>query len=576
MEPNVDPGGWGEGCGGDPSDATLTATFAPLLGRRLALCVSGGADSIALMHLVARWAGLPHVEAAWRNYEPQQMGAGRDPAAARMPMPMPPTLAVEAEWATRRIQSSCDAPHEPPCWPPIVVLTVDHGLRAGSTEEAVFVKHAARRLGLPHQTLAWTGAKPRTGLQQAAREARYRLLSEVLEAEWWARLRAGDGACGDAGAGKSGRRVLVTAHHLEDQAETFLMRLARGTTLDGLAAMRTLETFWMAPGPGRAYRSCYQVCRPLLGVPRTALKAYLHHQGQTWREDPSNADPVYERVRVRSALPVLAGLGIGVKAIGLTAARLELSRENLRSRVEDDVREALVQVEPGIYGRLRRSALAGLPLDRVMRVLRAVLAAYGGAASPPEYRQLVVLAEGLREGKAIGKQTLAGCVLAPPSARRGGLDGDVLVWREPGRLTATGVPLAPGHFVDWDGGRFRVEARSAAPDTVMVGALGGEGWREVRRRVPSLELVHFPTGAPQTLPAIRNGADLIAVPGLGGTWVGAQGDSQGVPGAGPEAVHRAIGQEWDAAFGLTDRLYNAEFTGVRTALDEAGGRDGCS
>jgi tRNA(Ile)-lysidine synthase len=141
----------------------------------VALAVSGGSDSVALMTLVAEWA------------------------TARA---TPPRLAV---------------------------LTVDHGLRAGSADEARRVVGWAEARRLAAHVLTWTGAKPSTGIQAAAREARYRLMRQ------W---------CDDHGFGP-----LVTAHTLEDQAETVLMRLARGSGVEGLAAARAASPADRSAGP---------------------------------------------------------------------------------------------------------------------------------------------------------------------------------------------------------------------------------------------------------------------------------------------------------------------------------------
>src|SRR5690606_24842602 len=128
----------------------------------------------------------------------------------------------------------------------------------------------ASALGLAGAMLEWQGDKPTTGIQARARQARYDLLI---------------GWCTDNRAG-----ALVTAHSLEDQAETFLMRLARGSGADGLAAMR----------PAREDRIA--ILRPLLGVSRARLRSTLTAAGQHWLEDPANRDPRFERVRWRTTL----------------------------------------------------------------------------------------------------------------------------------------------------------------------------------------------------------------------------------------------------------------------------------
>lgn len=545
--------------------SALDVTFAPLVGRRLALCVSGGADSMALLHLIAVWAQSPRVQAAWNELEHcHQSGAA--PESAGGLMPMPPTFEIEPNWLASATTAA------PLAWPPVVVLTVDHGLRSGAAEDAAFVKHQSARLGFPHQTLVWSGAKPKTGVQLAAREARYRLLSEVLEAEWWGQRRGGAGPFLAPFESDSTdvpeeaprrpqpktKRILVTAHHQEDQAETLLMRLGRGTTLDGLCAMRTLEPFWIPPGRSRSYISGYEVARPLLGVSQASLKRYLSARGLGWCEDPSNDDLAYERVRVRKAFPMLAELGIKPAKIAMAATRLGTARDNIRSRIEIDVSDAVVWQPWGLFARLRSAVLSGKPLDQVLRVLRYVIMAHAGNTATSEYTQLVDVAERLRAWVRIEKLTMGGCVLAPPVRRMNYPSNDLLVWREVGRLAKDDVSLEPGHYVDWDGGRFRVEAQLGAPCPVSVRPLGESAWRDLRLRVPALSPLALPRDAVQALPALWVGTSLVSVPWLNPESLELVPDSAGLD-------LDDVAGKLDAAFGLSHRLYNARFTGSRWA-----------
>ena len=164
--------------------------------------------------------------------------------------------------------------------PDLTVLTVDHGLRAESREEAAMVARMAESSGLRHAILTWTqGASQSGGLQERAREARYDLMAAYCHAH-------------DIPA-------LVTAHHLDDQAETFLMRLKRGSGLDGLAAIPE-ESVW----------SGIAVLRPLLDMPKARLAATLVAAGLGWAEDPSNRDERFERARMRADGEALAKLGL--------------------------------------------------------------------------------------------------------------------------------------------------------------------------------------------------------------------------------------------------------------------------
>src|SRR3990170_8867283 len=218
---------------------------------RLALAVSGGPDSLALMQLVARWRDA--------------CGAG----------------------------------------PELSVLTVDHGLRPGSREEAELVKRIASERGLRHAILTWVVGENRfASLQARARTARYDLMAGYCHAH-------------DIPA-------LVTAHHLDDQAETFLMRLKRGSGLDGLAAI-----------PEKGAWAGIAILRPLLDVPKARLVAPLDAAGIAFVFDPSNLDLRFERVRMRGSADALASLGLTPEASASALPRIRRAREALDHAAQD-------------------------------------------------------------------------------------------------------------------------------------------------------------------------------------------------------------------------------------------------
>jgi tRNA(Ile)-lysidine synthase len=177
--------------------------------------------------------------------------------------------------------------------PAPIVLTVDHGLRPDSAKDAKAVLQAAKKLGLEAHLLQWKGAKPKSDIEAAAREARYRLMGE-----WCAKHKIG---------------ALYLAHTLEDQAETFLLRLARGSGLDGLSAMQEVAPFPL-PGYGEL-----KLVRPLLSVTRAQLRAYLKKSGLEWRDDPMNEDPRFARVRIRQSWPQLEEIGLSPTRIAAAA-----------------------------------------------------------------------------------------------------------------------------------------------------------------------------------------------------------------------------------------------------------------
>src|SRR3984885_15373271 len=175
--------------------------------------------------------------------------------------------------------------------PRLIAVTVDHGLRAEAKSEALDVKRLARTLELPHRTLRWSGTKPKTGLPAAERDARYRLLAQA--------------------ARSSGATHILTAHTRDDQAETLLMRMLRGSGIAGLAAM-ACET----------ERDGVVLARPFLHVSKSKLVATLKRAKVGFADDPTNRDTHFTRPRIRAVMPVLAAEGGDARNLARLASRL--------------------------------------------------------------------------------------------------------------------------------------------------------------------------------------------------------------------------------------------------------------
>lgn len=227
----------------------------------------------------------------------------------------------------------------------VTALTVDHGLRAAAAAEAAGVAAHCAALGVPHTTLRWEGDKPRGNLQAAARAARYRLM-----ADWCA---------------AHGIALLLTAHHADDQAETLLMRLQRGSGSAGLAGIRAVRP--LAPG--------VTLLRPLLGVRRAALAAMVAAAGWTPVDDPSNADPRFDRTAARALLAQLPTLDV-VRLAG-TAAAL--------AQAEDALAWAASRAWAGaadVSGDRILLDVAGLPDELVRRLVARAIATLNPAEAP--------------------------------------------------------------------------------------------------------------------------------------------------------------------------------------------------
>lgn len=366
------------------------------------------------------------------------------------------------------------------------VATVDHGLRADSAQDADWVAARAKALGFAHTTLVWAGDKPATGIQERAREARYALLV--------------------AHASGRGPAAVVTAHTSDDQAETLLMRLARGSGLDGLAGM--------APSRPLLPDGSVHLVRPLLGLSKSALAATLTQRGGTWREDPSNARDAFERVRLRSAHAHQAALGLESDKLALSAARLFRAREALEQITEARL-SALVDAHGGVFASMDRAAWASEPGEVRVRLLARLLAAFGGAAGPAQLAQVEALEAALMDGRPLA-QTLGGCIVSQGRST-------LRLYREPGHRGLPEATLAPGEETLWDW-RFRVryappsDEGEAPGEPVAVRPLGLSAYATLRGDLDAR--ARPPALAAAGLPSVWAGDRLLAVPAFAGRIAG--------------------------------------------------------
>lgn len=274
--------------------------------------------------------------------------------------------------------------------PKLVAVTVDHGLRAEAKREALAVKRLARSLGVAHRTLRWNGRKPLAGLQQAARLARYRLLADA--------------------ARKSSAGHVLTAHTLDDQAETVLIRLTRGSGVSGLAAMARSAP--MPEGEG-----AISLVRPLLELPKARLLATLRKAGVAYADDPSNRDPRFTRVRMRDAMPALEREGLKAERLALLARRVRRADAAIEA-VVDAAAAALASGPWPDRGPIEFPAVqfAQLPSEVTLRLLGRAIAC-AGDEGPVELAKLESLHAALETDLAVSsgtarfRRTLAGAVV---------------------------------------------------------------------------------------------------------------------------------------------------------------------
>jgi tRNA(Ile)-lysidine synthase len=381
--------------------------FAPLVDARgLVLAVSGGADSTALMALVARWRGRP----------------------------------------------------------PALVACVDHGLRPEAAAEAQLVAANAERLGLPWRILTAPKRTQPGNLQDWARRARYALLTDA--------------------ARDAGFDTIVTAHHRDDQAETFLLRLARGSGVYGLGSM-----------PDVSDLEGLRLVRPLLGVAPAELAEIAAESGLPTVADPSNDDRRFERVRMRGLLPELAKHGLTAERLAETAARMQRAATALDFYARKLLSERFAVDRFGVVAG-PASAVSEVPEEVALRALALLVAAAGGAEHTPPLDSLEALHAALAQGGDVirWKRTLHGVELTLHAGR-------LTARREWGRAGPAALAAPAGASLVWDR-RFRV--------SVPLGgglAIGPLGRAERRLWSPGAERATL-----AVLPGLFRDGELVAAP----------------------------------------------------------------
>ncbi len=302
-------------------------------------------------------------------------------------------LLLVAQWRAKRKRG-----------PELLAVTVDHGLRKEAAAEARQVARLAKKLHVPHRTLRWTGKKPKSGLQEKARATRYSLLADA--------------------AAKAGASHILTAHTLDDQAETVLMRLLRGSGPAGLAAMARETPL-----------GAFTLTRPFLEIPKARLIATLAKAKIDYAHDPSNRDPKFTRVRMRGLMPVLAEEGLGARRLALLARRLRRAEAALEEAVDRAAGLARGTWQTGGDIQIEARHFDALPAEVAIRLLgRAVTIA--GNEGPVELAKLEALHTAILAKKPVlarFRRTLAGAMITLTST-------DLTVERAPARRAALTTP----------------------------------------------------------------------------------------------------------------------------------------
>lgn len=354
----------------------------------------------------------------------------------------------------------------------LAAVTVDHGLRPESADEARQVGRWLAAHGVRHHILRWRGPYPSTGVQAAARQARYGLLGEF---------------CRD-------RAILhlLVGHQREDQDETVLIRREGASGPDGLAGMAAV-----------AERAQFRILRPLLGVPRARLAATLADFDQPWIDDPTNQDTAMARGRLRVVV------GDAERDAARRAAQENASARVARERSMAALAARAVRFHQGGFLEFDLAQLQRAPQHTIAHLLARCAVIVAGRDYPPRgerTRRLAAIVADIAEVRQFTGSTLGGCRVI-------GHRGRLYMCRE---LAGVGPAVMPGVGAPalWDR-RFLATVTKNLAEGTELRALAEAGWNQVVAAQPRLRDGSPPYVARLSLPALWAGDEVLAVPHLG-------------------------------------------------------------
>jgi tRNA(Ile)-lysidine synthase len=322
----------------------------------------------------------------------------------------------------------------------IVALTVDHKLREESAYEAEFVHKLLLKNNIEHHVLLWEGDKPENGLEEKARIARYDLLIDFCN--------------------KQGIKSILLAHHKKDQAETFLMRLQRGSGVDGLSAISPVF-----------YKDNIKLVRPLLNIMPEKLKDYLSERKVSWFEDPMNEDEDFLRVKFRKNLGLLEKeFNISIDCLVNTAENMARARDYLEGQTKKNI-DILVKWDNRGFAKMNKNKFCELHDEIAYRVLSKVLIIVGGSIYTPRFTSLDRLYNEIKQDVFV-TQTLNGVKIKLEKQ-------NICFYREIAKVEKKEVINKEFVFDN----RFLITLNKVEKGT-YIDILGEEGWKSLLKVEP--------------------------------------------------------------------------------------------
>jgi len=351
----------------------------------------------------------------------------------------------------------------------VIALTVDHRFRKSSKKEAIKVGKWLEKYDIEHHVLVNEKPKPKSNLQDEARALRYEMMTS------WCK--------------ENDILHLAVAHHLDDQAETFLIRLGRGSGVDGLSSMAKVSV-----------KNEVTIIRPLLQVPTLALKKYLKDKKQKWIEDPTNKKDDYTRNKIRKLLLKMSDKELMTGRLAETAKNMARARAALEQQTAREMVKCLELNDAGFCS-LNVENFKEITEEIALRILSSTLSSIGGNAYRPRFEKLFALYSAILEKNNFKGRTLWGCKIFASKDKK-----QIIICREESKLAKDRL-ISKNKEIHWDE-RFVLSLTNGAQPTdykgkFLVGALGQKGWLNIKKSLKKGSKIDYPKEVLYSLPCLK-------------------------------------------------------------------------
>ena len=356
----------------------------------------------------------------------------------------------------------------------IHILAIDHNLRKGSKEEALFVKKEASKLGFKTSILTWKGKKPKSGIQEKARKKRYNLLFDYCK--------------------KNNISDLFFAHHLDDQIENFIFRMFRGSGIVGLTSFSNYSK-----------RNNINIIRPLIEIPKSDLVLFAKKQKIEWIEDPSNSNSDFDRVKIRNVLQNFYDDGFDKRLFLKSISKLKSINEDIEYLIEDYIAK-YIEIYENIYVSIKREFFNNSPREIQMRVIKNCISFFAPEKfySPKDLKISNIL-DWIKNNPQIDSKTLGGTLFKKNN-------NVIILYKEVKKLSdIKPINISKSEFKSWDN-RFLVKSNVKIEGKISY--LGPEGVKILKSKKIDLNKAkkNAPIAAIYSSPAVWQKKRLISAP----------------------------------------------------------------